>query len=70
MNYDMIKLVGNALHSDMCGNDVPCIGFCNWTYVAGIFIIIYILSNIILQVTGNPKKKTLQHQHLLIQDVW
>ncbi len=38
VNQDMIKLVGNALHRDMCGVDVPCIGFCSWNYVAGIFI--------------------------------
>ncbi|UJR11064.1 hypothetical protein I4U23_015247 [Adineta vaga] len=31
---DMIKLVGNALHRDMCGADVPCISFCNWKSVA------------------------------------
>jgi len=35
----MIKLVGDALHHDMCGIDVPFIGFCNWKNVAGIFII-------------------------------
>jgi hypothetical protein len=34
----MIELVENALHSDMCGTDVPHIGFGNWKYVAGIFI--------------------------------
>ncbi|CAF1026030.1 unnamed protein product [Adineta steineri] len=34
INQDMIRLVGNALHSDMCGVDVPCISFCNWKYVA------------------------------------
>nr|ACD54609.1 transient receptor potential cation channel protein-like protein [Adineta vaga] len=31
---DVIKLVGNALHRDMCGADVPCISFCNWKSVA------------------------------------
>jgi hypothetical protein len=39
INQDMIRRVGNALHRDMCGTDVPCIGFCNWEHVAGIFII-------------------------------
>jgi hypothetical protein len=39
INQDMIKLVGNALHRDMCGVDVPCIGFYDWKSVAGIFII-------------------------------
>ena len=38
INRDMIRLVGNALHRDMCGADVPCIGFCSWEYVKGIFI--------------------------------
>ena len=32
----MIRLIGNALHRDMCGTDVPCIGFCNWKHIAGI----------------------------------
>jgi hypothetical protein len=35
----MIRIIGNALHRDMCGTDVPCLGFCNWKHVAGIFII-------------------------------
>jgi hypothetical protein len=36
INRDMMRLVGNALHRDMCGTDVPCIGFCNWKHIGGI----------------------------------
>lgn len=39
INQDVIKLLGNALHRDTCGSDIPCLGFCNWNYVSGIFII-------------------------------
>ncbi|CAF1045134.1 unnamed protein product [Rotaria sordida] len=34
-NQDVIKLIGNALHRDICGSDVPCLGFCSWNYVPG-----------------------------------
>ncbi|CAM4803184.1 unnamed protein product [Rotaria magnacalcarata] len=33
INQDVIKLLGNALHRDICGRDVPCLGFCSWNYV-------------------------------------
>jgi hypothetical protein len=36
IDRDMIRLVGNALHHDMSGTDVPCIGFCNWKHIARI----------------------------------
>ncbi|CAF3439989.1 unnamed protein product [Rotaria socialis] len=39
INQDVIKLLGNALHRDICGRDVPCLGFCSWNYVPGISII-------------------------------
>ncbi|CAF4581833.1 unnamed protein product [Rotaria socialis] len=35
INQDVIKLLGNALHRDICGRDVPCLGFCSWNYVPG-----------------------------------
>ena len=35
-NPNVMKLVQNALHRDVCGSDIPCIAFCNWKYVAGI----------------------------------
>ena len=31
----MINLLENALHRDMCGTDVPCIGFYYGKYVEG-----------------------------------
>jgi hypothetical protein len=39
INQDVIKLLGNALHRDICGSDIPCLGFCSWNYVSGISII-------------------------------
>jgi hypothetical protein len=38
INEDVIKLLGNALHKDICGSDVPCLGFCSWNYISGISI--------------------------------
>ena len=35
INQDMINLLGNALHRDMCGTDVPCLGFYYGKYVEG-----------------------------------
>jgi hypothetical protein len=37
INQDMIRLIGTALQSDTLENDIPCIGFCSWKYISGIF---------------------------------
>ncbi|UJR07341.1 hypothetical protein I4U23_011628 [Adineta vaga] len=34
-NDDMMKLIGNALHKDICGHDIPCLGFSNWNSSLG-----------------------------------
>ncbi len=34
-----MKLLGNALDRDICGSDIPCLGFCNWNLVSGMFIV-------------------------------
>ncbi|CAF0727747.1 unnamed protein product [Adineta steineri] len=35
INDDMMKLLGDALHRDVCGRDIPCLGICNWNYASG-----------------------------------
>ncbi|CAF1184093.1 unnamed protein product, partial [Adineta ricciae] len=33
-NQDIMKLLGNALDRDLCGSDIPCLGFCDWKFVS------------------------------------
>lgn len=39
INQDLINILGNALHRDICGTDIPCLGFCSWDFIPGMFMV-------------------------------
>ena len=55
INPDVNKLLGNALHRDICGTDIPCLGFCNWNNVSGMIIIYDFLYNTVRYSSGDQR---------------